>query len=200
MTFALNGQQYPLEPMKVDRKRVYGWSEVHAFDDDGNECQLVSTDATGTIIIPRGGISLGITTGDGRWVERSELKVVTADGTQATMAPSSYTSVTELSRKVSDEEFLDCSITAMYHLKDAAPELISAIGDDIYTFDYCYLDSYETSPAFVLCAEVDGATQLFMLVGKHNEFTFIGFEELALLEDPDSEADEESDDIDFSMF
>ena len=200
ITFALDGHEFSVEPMKIDRRKVYGFSEIHAFDDEGNECQLVSTDATGTIIIPKGGITLGVTSPDGMWVERSELKVVGPDGDEVEITKSSYSGVNELTRKVSDEEFLDCSITAMYHLADASPDLVKALGEDIYAFDYCYLDSYETSPGFVMAAEVDSAMEVFMFVGKLNEFTYVGFQELAIADDDVDSESEESDEIDFSMF
>ena len=201
ITFALAGQEFMVEPMKVDRKKVYGWSEVHAFDDEGNECVLVSTDASGTIIIPKGGVALGVTSPDGKWVERNQLRTITADGQDATMTRSSYNGVNDLTRQATDEEFLDCSITAIYHLKDAEATMVAAIGDDIYRFDYCYLDSYETSPAFILSSEIDGKKELFMFVGKQNQFTYIGLDEFAIALDTESEDDEDdSGDIDFSMF
>jgi len=198
--FAINGDEFAAEPVKIDRKKLYGWSEIHAFDDEGNECTLVSTDSSGTIIIPKGGVGLGIVSGTGKWVERSALKTVKADGGQAELIPSSYGVVNALDRKASEEELLDCSITAFYHMQ-AGAELISAIGNDIYRFDYCYRDSYETSPAFLLASEVDGKKELFMMIGTENEFDYIGLSELAVADD-DEEADDEEEggDLDFGMF
>ena len=200
MTFAIGGKEFGAEPVKIDRKKLYGWSEIHAFDDDGNECMLVSTDATGTIIIPKGGIGLGILSGSGNWVERSSLKTVNTDGSQAELNQSSYNVVNTLKTKATEEELLDCSITAFYHMQ-AEDELISAIGDDIYRFDYCYRDSYETSPAFLLTSELGGKKELFLMIGKENVFDFIELSELAVaVDDEETEDEEESGDIDFGMF
>ena len=200
LTFALGGADFAVEPMKIDRKKLYGWTEVHAFDDEGNECQLVSTDSSGTIIIPKGGIGLGIESTDGKWVERSELRTVNEDGSDAELVPSSYSAVIELTRKASDEEFLDCSVTGFYHLAGAEPGLVEAVGEDIYAFDYCYRDAYETSPAFVLAADVEGEKELFMFVGVKNDFSFIGLNEVSTPDEGQTDEEEESDDIDFSMF
>ena len=201
LSFAIDGDEHAVEPVKVDRRKLYGWHEVHAYDDDGNECVLVSTDATGTVIIPKEGLALGLLAADGRWVERSELTTLGADGQAATKQPSSYSQVNELTDKASDEDLLDCSITAFYYLEDADPDLIAAIGEDIYRFDYCYLDSYEPSPAFLMVAEVGGNQELFMLVGARNNFQFIGLDEVAVADqEPDEDGDDESDEIDFSMF
>ena len=199
MTFMIGEITYSAEPMKIDRKKLYGWSEIHAYDDDGNECVMVSTDASGTIIIPKGGMALGIVSNDGRWVERSELKTVKADGGEAVLNPSSYNAVNTLDRKATEEELLDCSITACYHMM-ASDELIAAIGNDIYKLEYCYRDSFETSPAFLLTSEIDGKKELFLMVGTLNVFDYIGLSELSVAEDSEAEDDEESDEMDFSMF
>ena len=198
LTLSIGEREFVVEPVKIDRKQLYGWSEVRAYDDAGRECMLVSTDATGTVIIPKEGIALGIMS-DGHWVERRELKVVNRDGTDAELVQSSYSRVNLLTDKVTDEEFLDCSVTGFYHLPGADADLVAAIGDDIYRFDYCYLDSYETSPAFLMTSTVDGQAELFMFVGVQNDFEFIGLDDIGVGDDEAEEADE-SDDIDFAMF
>ena len=198
LSFTIGNEEFTAEPVKIDRKKLYGWSEIHAFDDNENECMLVSTDASGTIIIPKGGISLGIESQDGKWVERNRIKTVSADGSDRLMTPSSYSRVNTLAEKVTDEEFLDCSITSFYYLANSKPELLDAIGDDIYKLDYCYRDSYETDPAFLLVSEVKGKKELFMFVGIPNDFEFIGLNEI-IAEELDEE-EEESDEIDFGMF
>ena len=199
MTFAIGGKEYGAEPVKIDRKRLYGWSEIHAFDDEGNDCVMVSTDASGTIIIPKGGIGLGLVSAGGKWVERGKLKTVKEDGSEAVLVPSSYNVVNKLERKATEEELLDCSITACYHMR-ADEGLITVIGGDIYKFEYCYRDSYDTSPAFLMVAEADGKKELFLLVGAQNVFDFIGLSELsAVAADDEAGDEEESDEIDFGM-
>jgi len=196
LTFSLGGKEFTAEPSKVDRKKLYGWSEVCAFDDDGNECILVTADSAG-IIIPKGGIALGILAG-GKWIERGNLKTVTLDGKDAEIVPSSYNKVNVLAEKATEEDLLDCSINAFYHLSEAK-DFTEALGSDIYKFDYCFRDSYETSPAFLIVSEIDGKKELFMLVGTPNDFKFIGLEEAAIADEETDEEDEETDDIDFSM-
>jgi hypothetical protein len=200
MRFAIGGKEFSVEPVKIDRKKLYGWSEIHAFDDNGNECSLVSTDTSGTIIIPKGGIALGLVSEDGKWVERRQLKTVNADGSDAVIVQSSYSNLNALKEKATNEELLDCSISAFYHLADADADLVTAIGADIYKFDYCYRDSYETTMAFLLTQEIGGKKELFMFVGARNSFEFIGLNQIAVADETEFEEDEEeSDDIDFSM-
>jgi hypothetical protein len=153
LTFLVEDKEYTISPTKIDRKKLYGWTENVAYDDEGEECKLVSMDESGTLIIPKGGIALGILSDNGFWVQRSELKAVYEDGTPAEMIVSSYNTQNELSKKVSIEEFLDYSIKSFYQLDGASDELVNLIGDDIYSFIYSYRDSYEGKTAFILTSE-----------------------------------------------
>jgi hypothetical protein len=159
-------------------------------------------DESGTLIIPKGGIALGIVSDSGFWVQRSELKAVYEDGTPAEMIISSYNTQTELSKKVSIEEFLDYSIKSFYQLDGASDELISLIGDDIYSFTYSYRDSYEGKTAFILTSEdAEKNKHLFMMIGALNEFEMLSLTQTAIIEEePEIEEEEEDAEIDFSMF
>ena len=200
LTFSIGGSEYISNPTKVDRKKLYGWSEKLALDDDGAECSLVSMDESGTVIIPKGGTSLGILSPDGKWIERSQIKTVRLDGSPVVLNKSSYSTVNVLEKKATAENLLDCSVAALYHLA-CSQEMISAVGNDIYTFDYCYRDSFETNPAFLLTSELEEQRHLFMLIGSQNGFGYIGLDEISIADDNDLDGDEEdSDEIDFSMF
>ena len=152
-------------------------------------------------LIPRVSSSQKGILSSGKWIERSDLKTVTLDGKDAELIVSSYSKVNELTEKATEEELLDCSISAFYHLADSG-DFIKVIGDDIYKFEYCFRDSYETSPAFLVVSELNGKKELFMLVGIPNEFSFIGLNETAIADEETGGDDdeEEGDDIDFGMF
>lgn len=196
LTFRIKRKEYTVIPVKIDRKKLYGWTEIIALDEQGRTCNLVSTDDTGTLIIPKGGTALGMLSSDGKWVERTQLKTVRQDGSEAEIIPSSFSVVIPLKQKVTDEEFLDYSITDFYQLDNVPDDLLKAIADDIYTFDYTYLDSYETTPAFLM---VSDAT-LFMLLGYKNRFNMLCLGECSVVDDDDDYIEVTDDDIDFSMF
>jgi hypothetical protein len=202
LTFITGDREYTASPTKIDRKKLYGWTENIALDDEGNECKLVSTDESGTLIIPKGGIALGIISDDGFWTPRSELKAVYEDGSSAELIPSSYSVPIELSKKASVEEFLNYSIKAFYQLSGADDEFIDFIGDNIYSFTYCYRDSYEGKTAFLLTAGDKGKDKnLFMMIGALNEFEMLGITQISVIEEETEEEEEEEDtEIDFSMF
>ena len=198
LNFSLGGVVHSATPVKVDRKKLYGWSETKAFDEDGHECTLASTDESGSVIIPKGGAGLGIVSPDMQWVERSSLKAVKNDGSDAELLESSYDIRITLNRTVSAEEFLNHRITAVYQL-DTDPIFAKAIGDTIYTFTYNYRAAYEGSPAFLL---VSGG-QPFMLTGCECDFEMLSLKESGAIDSDDDEIEDDDDsdtDIDFSMF
>ena len=92
LSFVLEGSEYALEPVRLDRKKLYGWKDTVALGPEGEECSLANLDETGTRIIPKGGLGPGLVDSDGRWVDRSSLVAVGPDGkegknTQAVSQP-----------------------------------------------------------------------------------------------------------------
>ena len=197
LTFSIGDKEYSVSPSKIDRKKLYGWSEVIALDDDGKKCNLVSMDETGTIIIPKGSLGLGILSSDGKWVERNSLKAVYMDGNNAKIVPSSYDKTIHLKKIVSSEELLDHSIIASYELIGADSSFIERVKENIYTFTYNYRNGYEGNQAFL----IENEDTLFLLVGFKIEFKMISFNDFIEMEDEISSDEKDfDDDIDFTMF
>jgi len=195
LTFMLDGASYAASPTKVDRRKLYGWTQTIALDDAGRECALASMDSSGTFIIPPGGTGLGVLGPNREWVERSALKAVTLDGEDAPLLPSSFDEPVDLISDVSPDDLLDCNIVALYQLDDG-DALAAALGERIVSFDYVYRAGYTSSRAFVLAAD-DAA---FMLVGYRNEFEFVGLNQADAIDESEESDDSDDDDIDFSMF
>jgi len=195
--FKLNGAEFHFEPVKLDRRKLYGRQEKFALDENGDLCQLAYINEYGTTIIPKGGIGLGILDQKMQWVNRSELKAVYENGEPAQLLPSSFSAAVELGETVSVEEFLNHEITAIYSLQgeENNREFAGKIADGpIYTFSFSYRDDYEGDPAFL----IENEGELFLLVGKPVVITFCGLEQAALMEE-DSEDIDDDDDLDFSM-
>jgi hypothetical protein len=194
LSLTLGGHEFGVNPVKVDRTKLYGRTETVALDDSDNPCELVAMDRSGTLIIPRGGLGMGALADDGTWADRSELIAVGADGSPVPVHPSSYDTPVGLDRKVSADELLECNITAVYQLDDASAELTAAVGSDIYTFDYFYRAGHTGSQAFLLAS----GDAVFMLLGQASPFELLGLDAAAeVLELADDDAD--IDDLDFSM-
>lgn len=196
LTFKIKRKEFSIIPVKIDRKKLYGWTEINAEDENGKKCTLVTTDQTGSLIITKGGTSIGILSPENEWVDRSSLITVNEDGSPAKIKPSSYSTIIELKKKVSEEEFLDHSITDFYELTDSPAEFVKLVGNDIYIFDYTYLDSYETTPAFIMAA--NGI--LFLLSGYKNKFEYLCLGDCETIDEDNDDYMEIDDDIDFTMF
>lgn len=197
LTFTLEEKEYAASPVKIDRRKLYGWTEVLALDDAGNPCEVVSTDDTGRYIIPRGGTAVGLLSPAGEWVERSQLQAVTPEGRSVELLPSSFSASIRLNGTATEEMLLDHDITDFYELTEASAELVEAVGDTIYTFDFCYTDGCEGNPAFLLAAD----DRLFLLVGRRMCFGMVGYEEPGFIdEDPDEGDDTTDGGVDFAMF
>jgi hypothetical protein len=194
LKFKHGADQFSYTIQKLDRSKLYGWKETVALDSDNNECVKVTVDDTGSAIIPKGGMALGMIDDSGEWVEKSELEAVYEDGKPAELVPSSFDNPVELNKTVTLEEFLDHSISYVYLLEngdnDKLPEIIKS-SKEIYTFTFNYRTDYEGLDAFIM--ENDGA--LFILAGYKSDFEFIGLEEVS---DVNTE-EEDIDDMDFGM-
>ncbi len=190
---------HPFSITKLDRKKLYGWKELVAYDSNGEKCIKADIDASGSFIIPKGGRTLGVLDNEGNWVEKKELKAVYKDGgTPAVPIASSFDHPIKLQKTVTVEEFLDHSIESVYLLEpeDGGKELVKQVkkSDKIFTFTFNYRTAYEGSPAFI----IESKGKLFILVGYLCPFDFIGLDQVG---DIGAEEDEEEfeEDIDFSM-
>jgi hypothetical protein len=172
---------------------------VVAFDSNGEECVRADIDLSGSFIIPKGGKGLGVLDSEGQWVDRKQLKAVYKDGGAAVRMPSSFNQVIKLDKTVSIEEFLDYSIVSVYILQpeEAGEALLRQIkrAKDIYTFEFNYRSSYDSSSAFL----IESRGVLFMLVGYRSEFEFVTLEQAADFFVEDEDEDDFEDDWDFDM-
>ena len=197
LSFKLAGKEFSAPIERVDRKKLYGWTEVLALDDEGNDCKLANMDESGTVIIPSKGTALGNLAPDGKWVDKSELMAVNPDGTPASLIPSSYKDAVELKDTATVEEYLGHAISACYQLEGLDADIIKKLSEAIYTFEYSYSDAYDASSAFL----IENAGKVFMLVGTPTNFEMIGLEETSVVDEGTEEEEEESDSFDFgSMF
>jgi len=192
LCFNLNGSLFYAEPVKIERKKLYGFNKTYVYDENNCECETANLDEGASGLIPKGGIGLGILSPEGLWVERATLKAANANGMDAPLMQSSYDAAVVLSCKVAQESFLDYCITGFYELP--CSDLAGAVGNDIYMFDYCYRASFEPSTAFILSCEGSA----FMFVGYRAAFEMLSLPEEVFL-DEDEEETEDDEEIDFSM-
>jgi hypothetical protein len=194
LRFSIKGTQYSSVPVKLDRKKLYGWHEKIAYDEDGKECTQAYTDESGALVIPRGGVGLGILSPEGEWIERGSLKAVRLDGNPEKLTVSSFSVTIDLNKTVSPDEFLNYTISAAYQLK-AGEDFFAAVGNKIWTFPYIYRDGYETSPAFIL----QSGESIFMLLGYDTGFEMLSLNQAIEIDEEENPFEDEDEEIDFSM-
>ena len=133
LTFKLAGKDYGAAPVKLERKKIYGWTNIVATDRSGEVCGSAYLSPDDALIIPSGGLKQAVVDDEGRWVEKSTLTAYSEDGSEPlpTM-PSSFDATIELKQKATTEEFLDNDWESVYQLVN--PDLAAAIGNDIYRF------------------------------------------------------------------
>jgi len=195
LLFKLSGTDYGAAPVKLERKKIYGWTDTIATDRDGNVCGSAYLSADDALIIPSGGLKQAVVDSDGRWVEKSGLTAYDEDG--RTVLPtfaSSFDAPIELKQKATAEEFLDNDWESVYQLVNA--DLAAAVGDDIYKFDFCYRGGPNHNDAYLM--NTPGG--LFLFTGDKQEFPLVSLAEETTIDDTEESVEEEIDELDFSMF
>ena len=170
LCFSVSGTEYSAAPVKLERKKIYGWSD------------LVATDKQGTV------------DNEGLWVEKSSLTAYDKEGNVMPEYASSFDSVIELKQKVTAEEFLDNDWESVYQLVNA--DLAAAIGDDIYKFEFFYRGGANHNDGYLL--NTPGG--LFLFAGDKQEFPLVTLAEQGVIDETEDEVEEEIDELDFSMF
>lgn len=73
LRFSLSGVEYASAPVKLERKKIYGWSDLVATNKAGEVCEKVNLIPDEALLIPSGGYKQGTVDEEGKWVEKSEL-------------------------------------------------------------------------------------------------------------------------------
>ena len=193
LKFVMSGKSFSGQPVKLEREKIYGRSEIVTTDRDGRVCVSASLDPEGTLIIPPGAVKPGLLDDSGNWIEKSALHMIDENGQEPTAVPSSFDGEIILTQKVSPERFLDHIWKSVYQLD--IPDLVPLIGKDIYAFPFSYRGGFSADDGFLLAA--NGKCWLF--TGEPVDFPFIGIEEEGVLDDPDPEETDAADDLDFDM-
>ncbi len=184
---------------KVDRTELYGYVDTEVLDESGGPCELATLAGDGKTLIPMGGTAFTYLSPDGLWRNKSDLKAVNLNGEPIVPVISSFKAPIQLSEKVSIDEYLSHNIRIVYLLsaEGGLGELEKALGDDgsLFAFDFSYRGGLVADRAFLLKSE-DGA--IWMAVGKATRISFIGMQQLAVVEE-EAEPEEEDADLDFGM-
>jgi hypothetical protein len=198
LVLSLDGQEYPVTLIKIDRDKLYGRVEIEAFDEKGREASLKILAADGKTLIDKGGTALATVTEKGDSIDRSDLIPVNEDGDKIEQVPSSFSETNVLKSASVEDYFLQIVKTA-YLLQphedaDIGPLKDQLSTDAIYTFPFSYRGGIEHDNAFVIGA----GGEAFMVIGKQAEFQFVKLNQAAVM-DSTEEQEISADDLDFDL-
>ena len=178
LVFKLSGIDFTAAPVKLERKKVYGWTDTVATDKDGEECLSAYLSPDDSLVIPSGGLKQATIDNDGRWIDKSELIAYSEDGENILpVLASSFDAPIELNTKATIEEFLDNDWESVYQL------------------EFSYRGGTNHNDAYLLNAPGG----LFLFAGDKQEFPLVSLAEETTIDD-NEEPEEEIDELDFSMF
>ena len=72
-TFILGGSTFAAAPLKLERKKIYGWSSLIATDRDGHICTAAYISPEDSLMIPSGAAKMATVDEDGIIVKKSDL-------------------------------------------------------------------------------------------------------------------------------
>ena len=194
LIFNLAGTEYAAAPAKLERKKIYGWSELVATNKEGEVCQSAYLLPEQALLVPSGGYKQGTVDDAGKWINKSELKACDPEGNELPTYASSFDAPIELGATVTIEEFLDNDWESIYQISN--PELAAAVGEKIYKFEFFYRAGINHNDGYL----INTPGGLFLFAGDRQEFQMVALADETVIDDLEEEVEEEIDDLDFSMF
>jgi hypothetical protein len=200
LVLSLDGREFPVSLIKIDREKLYGSVEIEAFDEKGREAQLRVLAADGKTLIDKGGTALTTVNEKGTSVDRSSLTAVDEDGDDIEPVPSSFNAPNVLDRATTDD-YLAQMVKSVYLLQppedggDISYLLDHLDGEQIFTFPFSWRGGLDYDKAFVLGAD----NEAFMIVGRPAEFQFLKLNQSTTLLDSTAEDEVSMDDLDFDL-
>jgi len=193
LTFDLGGTAFQAEPVKLDRKKVYGWTETVATDGAGAPCRKAWLDPDGSLVVPASGTANATLAADGTWLDADALTYVDEAGNELPTVPSSFDAPVSLGAEVDEEAFLDHVWDSVYQLSN--PDLAAALGERIFRFPFNYRAGPAPKEACLLAS--GGVAWLF--AGDPVAREFVGLEQAGELEEEPEEESGEEEELDFGM-
>lgn len=198
LVLSLDGREFAVTLVKIDRDKLYGSIEVEAFDEKGREASLRVLAADGKTLIDKGGTALTTVNEKGTSVDRTSLTAVDANGDPIEPVPSSFNDANVL-KKADIEDYLSQMYKSVYLIQPPEEGDIKYLldhlnGDQIYTFPFSWRGGLDYDTAYVLGSGDDA----FMVVGKPAEFEFLKLNQAVVL-DSVEEQEISADDIDFDL-
>ena len=198
LVLSLDGVEYPVTLVKIDREKLYGKVEIEAFDEKGREASLKILAADGKTLIDKGGTALATITEKGDSIDRVDLVPVDANGDKIEQVPSSFNEVNIL-KPATVEDYFTQVVKSVYLVGPYEEADISALydqlsADSMFTFPFSWRGGVDHDNAFL----IGTGGEAFLVVGKQADFQFVKLNQAAVLESTEEE-EISAEDIDFDL-
>jgi hypothetical protein len=195
---SLDGQEFPVNLVKIDREKLYGAVEIEAVDEKGKPAVIKVLAPDGKTLIDKGGTALATVTEDGTSIDRTQLSAVDSNGEPVEPVPSSFSGPNILAQ-AKTEEYLSQIVKSVYALEPADGQALDYLRDHLstgqmYSFPFSYRGGLEFDSAFVVGAGKDA----FMVVGKQASLQYVRLNQAAVL-DAAEEKEISADELDFEL-
>lgn len=198
LVLSVDGQEFPVSIVKIDREKLYGAVEIEAFDEKGRPASLKVLAADGKTLIDKGGTALTTVDADGNSIDRTSLVPVDIEGDKIESVPSSFNQPNIL-EKATVDDYLSQIVKSVYLIQPYDGAGLDYLYDhlaaeQIYTFQFSYRGGVDYDSAFVVGAD----NEAFMIVGKQASLQFVKLNQAAVL-DSTEEQEISADDLDFDL-
>ena len=193
LSFILGSNTYAAAPVKLERKKIYGWSSLVATDRDGRICTAAYISPEESLIIPSGAAKMATVDEKGLIVKKSDLIAFDPDGKELETYPSSFDSPIELTCTATEEEFLDHEWASVYQIQNM--DLSASVGAQVFTFPFSYSGGNTLLDGFLM----NCPSGLFLFAGSPVDFTPVSLGEEAVIDESEEEVVDDIDELDFSM-
>ena len=200
LILSLDGHEFPVNLVKIDRDRLYGSVEIEAFDEKKKPATIKVLAPDGKTLIDKGGTALATVSEDGSSVDRSQLSAVDANGEPVETVPSSFNQPNVLTQAKPDD-YLSQIVKSVYALEPADGQPLDFLQDHLaagqmYNFPFSYRGGLEHDSAFVVGGGRGGDP--IMVVGKPAALQFVKLNQAAVL-DSVEEKEISADELDFEL-
>ena len=173
LALSLDGREFDVRIVKIDREKLYVKVEIEAYDEKGNPAQLLVLAPDGKTLIDKGGTALATVDENGDSISRADLVAVDEDGQKIETVPSSFNQINVL-KKTTVEDYLSQLVKSVYAIEPVEDADRKYLQDHvsaglIYNFDFSYRGGIDYDKGFVLGNRSDA----FMIVGKPAELEFV---------------------------
>ena len=194
--FVFKDQSFTAALVKLERNKVYGWTETKYSDFDNRPCSFITMLDDGRTMLGIGGLALKSIDTQGNEIDKSTLVARYDDGSVATLFPSVFDGETVLDDTKTIQDYLDMDVKAVYQLRfaDSSDALLALLQEyKVLYFTFNYRASYDADDAFL----VSQGDYIFAVIGTLTTFNYSTLELLTVLEDDNEDT---GDDLDFNMF